>query len=273
VSTSGDHQLNFIKAVQSARDLPEDLANLFTEGAIQRIQMYQQSFIGRTIGNLADCLFGQVAAVFGVDALRSILVRYFVAEPPTAMLITDSVNQLGTFIRKSGSSPTHELFASLVEVSIGAWELIYGPDPDALSGPFSGDPRQSHLQPCSRLFLSHGNLDLYSAWVSTQHVTGDFDNFFKDPAVGLLLVKTGPLTATSIRVCSSISPVAVAMMQGASVFEAVANLSSEQSDAVDEQELKEFLDSIKEEGCLVNRRLCDHKPRGQAGPNMDTRSL
>lgn len=251
MTTSAKHQLEFIKSVQSPGSLPQDLASSFTEGADQRIQLYQQSFIGRTIGNLADCMFEQVATVFGVDALRSILVRYFLAEPPSAMLITDSVNQLATYIRSSGSSPTHSLFASLVKVSIGAWELMHGADPEATNGPLSADASTCYLQPCSRLFLPSDTLDLYSAWVSTEHGTENIERFFKEPAVGLLLVKTSPLTATTIRVPRSISPVVEALVQGASLLESVANLEPEPSNAINEQELHEFLESVKNENCLV----------------------
>ncbi len=252
MTSRAKHQREFIKSVQSTGSLPADLASLFTDGVNQRIQLYQQSFIGRTIGNLADCMFEQVATVFGVEALRSILIRYFLAEPPSAMLITDSVNQLGTYIRNSGSSPTHNLFASLVEVSIGAWELMHGADPEATNGPLSADASTSCLQPCSRLFPSNDTLDLYSAWVSTEYRTENFERFFKGPSVGLLLVKTSALTATTIRVPSSISPVVKALIQGASVLESVANLDSEQSNAINEQELHEFLESIKNEACLVS---------------------
>ncbi len=246
-------QLSIIKTVQSLAG-PETRAHvdrLFTAQSAHRVELYQRSYLGRLVGNIAASVLEQLARVFGKQVLLDVLVRFFTKDPPSSILLTESIIGLADFVRNSGSSLYHELFATLVELSIAAWDLVHGCDPSPIDAALNTF-EQAFLKGPFYFHKAKAAVDLFAAWVAAQQTVVDTDQFINHIASGVLLVKTSPLRSVSIRVLPSLEPLVEGLKRGWSVHKSIMMMPAGLSDLIDTDDLSEFLQALDCEDCLCH---------------------
>jgi len=106
-----------------------------------RLNVYHESFIGRTISALVDAVLEPAVNVFGGDCVKEVTARFFADNPPSATSIEKTLIGLPKFIIQSAEGTLALTLASLIEASIVWWDLLVGvdgidrPTSNGLAGP------------------------------------------------------------------------------------------------------------------------------------------
>lgn len=200
----------------------------------QRLMVYRKSLAARTIQGACDSIFAPLKEAFGVKPLESLLAQFFQEQFFRQEDLIDNFRTLPAFVQQNFQGKDADRFFALSSTCLIYWDLIHGKDPDSSIELSKGDLSFSYLWFPARLTPLTKEVDLAALWKKSEPEK-------IDETSGILFLKVRPSICLEIKVCQSIYPFVIKLIEGASLQEAMDDLED-----MDEKQLPSLTEFLHE---------------------------
>ena len=211
-----------------------------------RLNVYSQSFVGRTISALTEAVLSPACNLFGESCVKEVVARFVDAHPPNASSLEHALAGLPQFISEHADDVIALQLASLIEACLTRWTLLIGPDRTSdkllIAGTLTGP---------SAIVKAKDNVDLWNVLEIADCQDQTAPPSTHSLAVDILLVKMSMDTIVSVPVPRPLLPLATSMAAHLPVTSALNALSEGQLSRISPQSLQEFLQFLKIRDMLV----------------------